>query len=387
MQSTDPLRILHCMRAPVGGLFRHVCDLAKEQSLRGHEVGIICDSLTGSDSAEKQLATLERHCALGIKRIPMSRGLGPKDISAYFATLNHASKLRPNILHGHGAKGGAYARAAGKRLKKKLPHKVSVFYTPHGGTLHFSPETAKGRLFLGLERKLAPATDGFIFESAYSATLFKEKIGTSDAPVKVIHNGLKPTEFYDHYLDAQAVDFIFIGELRKLKGVDVFLDAFAKLSQDKNLRAIIVGAGPKEKSFKNQTKDLEITDKVSFVGVKPAREAFALGCCLVVPSRAESLPYIILEAAAVKIPLIVTNVGGIPEITEGTDVPLITPGDSEALLEQMRSFTEEPALFINRATELQKTVAARFSIEKMTDDILRFYYERQHGTEYQHLTT
>ncbi len=387
MQPTEPLRIIHCMRAPVGGLFRHVCDLAKEQSERGHQVGIICDSLTGSDRAEKQLSSLERYCTLGIKRIPMSRGIGPKDISAFFATLNYAAKVKPHILHGHGAKGGAYARSAGKALKKRQKQKLSVFYTPHGGTLHFSANSAKGRLFLNLEKRLAKSTDGFIFESAYSADIFKQKIGAPKAPIKVIHNGLKPSEFYEHYLDAQAVDFIFIGELRTLKGVDVFLDAFAALSKKHNIRALVVGAGPDEKRFKKQAKTLELEGKISFAGVKPAQQAFALGCCLVVPSRAESLPYIILEAAAAQVPLITTKVGGIPEITQGTDTPLIKAGDSDALLEQMADFINNPIPFIERAKQLQDSIASRFTVGNMTDEILQFYYERQHGKEYQHLTT
>ena len=61
----------------------------------------------------------------------------------------------------------------------------------------------------------------------------------------------------------------------------------------------------------------------------PAREAFRLGRTLVVPSRAESLPYIVLEAAAAGLPLLASDVGGIPEIVAGTDTDLLPPGDAE----------------------------------------------------------
>ena len=67
----------------------------------------------------------------------------------------------------------------------------------------------------------------------------------------------------------------------------------------------------------------------------PAREAFALGRALVVPSRAESFPYIVLEAAAAGLPLLATNVGGIPEIVSGTDTALLPPEDADALAQAM----------------------------------------------------
>ena len=54
----QPLRILHAVRAPVGGIFRHILDLANGQADRGHHVGIIADSLTGGERAEAALAEI-----------------------------------------------------------------------------------------------------------------------------------------------------------------------------------------------------------------------------------------------------------------------------------------------------------------------------------------
>ena len=62
------------------------------------------------------------------------------------------------------------------------------------------------------------------------------------------------------------------------------------------------------------------------------------------PSRAESFPYIVLEAAAAQMPLIATNVGGVPEIVSGVDMPLIPPGDVPALAGQLRAFLAGPSL-------------------------------------------
>jgi len=64
-----PLRILHAVRAPVGGIFRHIVDLANGQADRGHEVGIVADSLTGGERAANALAAIAPRMKLGVYRI------------------------------------------------------------------------------------------------------------------------------------------------------------------------------------------------------------------------------------------------------------------------------------------------------------------------------
>ena len=85
----------------------------------------------------------------------------------------------------------------------------------------------------------------------------------------------------------------------------------------------------------------------------PAREAFRLGRVLVMPSRAESLPYVALEAAGAGLPLIATDVGGMPEIVAGTDTALVAPGDAAALAEAMSSALASPLRAADRAAHLQ----------------------------------
>ena len=105
------LRIVHCFRSPVGGIFRHVRDLADAQLAAGHDVGIVCDSTTGGEYEERLFAEIEKKLTLGVRRTPMQRHVGPGDVSAAWRTWRILSDLKPDILHGHGAKGGAYARA------------------------------------------------------------------------------------------------------------------------------------------------------------------------------------------------------------------------------------------------------------------------------------
>jgi glycosyltransferase involved in cell wall biosynthesis len=369
---TPSLRILHCLRAPIGGLFRHVHDLVKGQAELGLQVGVICDSETGGENAARALARLTDFCTLGVARCPMPRQIRPGDFQAYRRVKRLAASLDVDVLHGHGAKGGAYARLAARALKRK-GKRVGAFYTPHGGSLHHAPTTMTGRIYVKAERRLAPLTDGLIFESLFAARRFSEFIGKPTCPICIVPNGLYPHEFYEPRLADDAADFVFVGELRPLKGVDIMLAALAAQRTVYPATAVIVGTGPDEADFKRLAQKLGIEGMVSFAGSLPARTAFARGRCVVVPSRAESFPYVVLEAAAAQMPLIATEVGGVPEIVEGTDTPLIRPGDIGALAQQMRAFLAHPKPFLGRAIQLQKHVAKRLTVERMTREILDFY--------------
>lgn len=367
-------RILHVLRAPVGGLFRHVRDLAIAQATRGHRVGVICDAIAGDPLTEQRLSALSSGLALGLHRVPMSRDVGPRDVAAYRAIRRIAAELQADILHGHGAKGGAYARLVAGSMKRS-GQRTLAFYTPHGGSLHYHPSTLKGRFYMAAERYLAGLSDGMIFESRYAADVFAKNVGGSDCPSRIIHNGLMPAELDDAVPADGAADFVFVGELRRLKGVDVLLDAMHRLRHGAHpaARLVVVGTGPDGETFKAQSAAAGLTDAIDFAGAMPVREAFERGRCVVMPSRAESLPYVALEAAGAGLPLIATAVGGCPEIVAGTDTALVPAGDAAALAAAMAAYLDDPADARARAARLKRAIATRFSVAAMTDAVLDFY--------------
>jgi hypothetical protein len=130
MTSDRPLRILHAVRAPVGGIIRHILDLANGQIERGHHVGIIADSLTGGERAAAALAEIEPRLKLGVRRLAIRREPGLADILVWANLVRLIRQLKPDVLHGHGAKAGAYVR-----LRSRSKRTIRV-YTPHGGSLH-----------------------------------------------------------------------------------------------------------------------------------------------------------------------------------------------------------------------------------------------------------
>lgn len=346
-------------------------------------MGLVCDARSGGALSETALRRLDEVCTLGVYRVAMSRQIGPRDLLAY-RTIRTIVDLGTGaqILHGHGAKGGAYARLVANALKKR-GRSVRAFYTPHGGSLHYSPSNPLGRIYAMLERRMAPMTDGLIFESAFGARAYAAHIAPPPCEWQAIPNGLRPDEFYESIVEPDAADFVLVGELRHLKGVDVFLRAISALRRHFPVRAVIVGEGPDERAFRNLAERLKLGAEVRFAGAMPARMAFARGRCLVVPSRAESLPYIVLEAAAARKPLIATNVGGIPEIVQGADMPLVEPNNARDLRIHLAAFLSDPKSFAARAERLQEIVSERYTAAEMTRAILEFY-RRQVSAEASH---
>lgn len=193
--------------------------------------------------------------------------------------------------------------------------------------------------------------------------------------MRVIPNGVLVDEFEPVATAPTAADLLFIGELRMLKGVDVLLRALADVRCRRPVSLTIVGTGPDEALFKALCSALGLDDAVTFAGAMPARRAFTLGRALVVPSRAESFPYVVLEAAAAAIPLIASDVGGIPEIVAGTDTALIPPDDIAALAGSIEAVVTRPDAAAAKARRLQKRIAGHFTVTIMTDAIDALYAE------------
>jgi len=368
------MRIIHCLRAPVGGLFRHVLDLSAAQAERGHEVGLICDAHVRDELTQQRLASIAPKLSLGIHPLRMQRWPGISDVASVRAVTRLIRPFGLDIIHGHGAKGGAYARLSASALKIE-GQIVRSFYTPHGGTLNYVPTSIQGRIFLSLESAMDHLTDGLIFESAFAARVYGERIRLGRAPRRVIHNGLHPTDFISAPAAPDATDFLYIGELRALKGIDTLLHALAGLNQSRAhpFTATIVGSGPDGDTLKQLADRLGLAATTAFPGALPANLAFELGHTLVVPSRKESFPYVVLEAAAAGKPMIATNVGGIPEIVDGTGTQLIPADDADALARAMNESVNDPITARGRAQRLKMVVADRFTVSRMTNAVLEFY--------------
>jgi len=370
-----PLRILHAVRAPVGGIFRHILDLANGQVDRGHEVGIIADSLTGGERASQALAEIAPRLKLGVHRIAIHREPWPTDALVWARFMRMIRRLKPHVLHGHGAKAGAFVR-----LRQRADHAIRV-YTPHGGSLHYKPSSIKGKIYSRLERALMNNTDLFLFESAFARDTFQRTIGIPKGLVRCVFNGVTADEFDPVPRAPDATDVVYVGEFRHIKGADLLVDAVARLHADgKPITLTLAGDGEETAALKAQVEKLGLTHSVRFIGHVKARHGFAQGKLLVVPSRGDSMPYVVIEAGAAGIPMVAANVGGIPEIFGPFTDALFAPNIVGAVADAIEIAMEEPDAAQTRARELRERIFQHFSQKATVEGVLAGYRDAFEAT-------
>ena len=367
------MKIIHCFRSPVGGIFRHVRDLLDQQIKAGHSVGFICDSSTGGEYEDRLFEKIEPDLELGLHRIPMARSIAPRDLFSLYSVSRLIRRLDPDIVHSHSAKGGVFGRL-GARLASNKSRKIKTFYCPHGGAMHYDAASIKGKVFFFAERFLERFTNSLIFVSEYERDAYHHKVGIPGCQESIVYNGLREEEFKPVAASGGAASFLYIGMMRDLKGPDTFLEAVHILQQKtgENITAMFVGDGEDKPKYLSQIDALGLKGDVTVSAAMPAREAFSKADIVVVPSRAESLPYLVLEAIAAQKPIVCTDVGGIHEIFGAQKGRLVHAGNPEKLADGMLEMymnanrQKEAAIF---AEELKK----RFSVHEMASSIQKIY--------------
>jgi glycosyltransferase involved in cell wall biosynthesis len=375
MTDAPRLRILHVFRAPLGGLFRHAIDLAKGQAERGHAVGIFCDSTTGGRRADEVFAELSGQLSLGITRVPMSRYPSVTDARAQISAMRLRSKLDPDIVHCHGSKGGVYGRVPALFSPGR---RYVTAYTPHGGSFNYKPGGTEHKVYMAVERLLERATDMFLFESRFIAGRFEAYIGhmpTTDH--RIVLNGISDPEFEPIDHSEATFDLVYLGELRSAKGIDTLIEALSLLKSRDGItpRMLIVGSGPDEAELRALTVSRGIADQCVFEPPGPIRKALSRAQVMVVPSRAESLPYVVLEAAAAAQPLVSTDVGGINEIYGPRHRHrLIKPNDPLVMAEAIGQALAAPEADRHaEASDLAAHVRDTFRLAPMIDGVTAAY--------------
>lgn len=366
--SSTPLRILHAVRSPIGGIIRHILDVANGQIDRGHQVGIISGNLTGGERANEMLAKIAPRLELGLHRLAIKREPHPADISAAIQHLKLINRLKPNVLHGHGAKSGIYFR-----LKSATRGMIRV-YTPHGGSLHYPPNSLRGAFYARLERAFMNRTDLFLFESEFARRTYEQVVGKPAGMVRCIFNGVTAAEFDPITLTEDATDLLYIGQFWRIKGPDLLLDAVARLHADgRPVTLTMAGDGEEMDALKAQVKRLNLENSVRFLGFVDPRTAFTRGRLLVVPSRGDSMPYVVIEAAAAGIPIVAANTGGIPEIFGPYTDSLFAASSIGAMADAIETALGDLDASRERAKILRERIFAHFSQNAMVEGILTAY--------------
>jgi len=150
----------------------------------------------------------------------------------------------------------------------------------------------------------------------------------------------------------------------------------ARLHADgKPVTLTLAGDGEEMETLKAQVVKLRLTEAVRFIGHVKARYGFSKGKLLVVPSRGDSMPYVVIEAAAAGIPMVAANVGGIPEIFGSHTESLFAPRIVGAMADAIEIALEDLTAAQVRAKLLRERVFAHFSQKAMVEGVLAGYRE------------
>jgi glycosyltransferase involved in cell wall biosynthesis len=187
----------------------------------------------------------------------------------------------------------------------------------------------------------------------------------------------RPRDVVRRELGAGASDALIgvIARLTEQKGVADFLDALARLAHRPGWQAAIVGDGPQRAELEARAYRLGLEPRCRFVGTRTDL-GDVLGACdlLVVPSRSEGLPYVVLEAMVVGTPLIATRVGGIPEvILDGVRGVLVPPRAPDRLAAAITAALENPLKSRVLADAARRHAAATLSLDGMLEAVAAVY--------------
>lgn len=200
----------------------------------------------------------------------------------------------------------------------------------------------------------------------------------------LIHNAV-PTTFAAAAEEVQAIDvttpqwdILLVGQLIYRKGGDVFLDALARVRKRiPDIRAGFAGIGDQEEELRAQVRRLDLESNVEFVG-ELSREsltaAYRSSKLLVIASRSEGLPLVLLEALWLGVPVVATAVDGLPEvIVEDVNGMLVPPENAGALADALLRLLLDSDLRRRLGGQARASIADRFSPEAATEKYLEVY--------------
>lgn len=284
-------------------------------------------------------------------------------------------RYSPDIVQTHGYKPSAcmfFVRHTGVKVK------WVAFY--HGATT----ENWKVRIYHWLDQKLMRSADFVVLMSRYHRV-------TTRIPqdrVRIVYNAvLVPDGSTDVHgfrqRDASSpVTLGVVGRLSPEKGVDVFLRACSILKQHSlTFTAVVAGDGPQREELTALAHSLAISDSVQFLGHCLDTDAlYAKIDVLVIPSRSEGLPNVLLEGMRFRLPTASTAVGAIPEVLTDTAAGTLCPPDDPGELARAILEASTPAYATN-GMSAREMILRKFSLAKRAEALKTLYGELSGHTD------
>lgn len=242
------------------------------------------------------------------------------------------------------------------------------------------------------EKKLMNRSDALIAVSKYTVNELTELYGISTEKIHVIYNGVGTQKFkprpnklelrHQFGLEPDKKIVLFVGRLYHRKGLEPLLRSIPPvLKEFSNVTFAISGTGFKEKeqSLRNLTKELKIENYVKFLGYVPDEklpELYSASDIFVLPAIYENFPFAILEAQSTALPVISTNVGGIPEfLDDGKNGFVIEPGDEQELTQKLLTLLKNAELAKKMGDLGRELIEQNLSWKIITNQVVDLYHK------------
>ncbi|QDX40822.1 glycosyltransferase family 4 protein [Salarchaeum sp. JOR-1] len=326
----------------------------------------------GAEYDPEQVEHLER-ASIETKRFPLIRHYNP--VTTFPAVASVAWYLRRkdfDIVHTHSTEAGIIGRFAAA-----LAGVPNIVHTVHGVPFADDRNDLLNRFVLGCERQAARYTDRIITNADVIADDYLERgIGTAEQ-YTTVYSGIDIDAFENaepaEGLPGERPRIVMVGRLVDGKGHEVLLDAVESLGNFDG-SVCIVGDGPLYDSLDAEIQGRGLSENVYLTGFREdVPRVLAASDVMVLPSYREGTPRVITEAMASGLPVIATNIAGIPEQVEHGETGFVIPtGNAIQLENYLSEFIDSPAKRTRFGRQAQIR-AKRFSIESMLDGLEDVY--------------
>ncbi len=365
------IRLCFGVDAPfLGGAEYYVSRLATALDRNRFSVSLLMGD--GQDGALDAWATGLAAEGIRVVRAPMRLPWRLDDAPRVWRELD---RLAPHVVHvnmpgpysGQNALLAPIARAAGAR----------VVTTEH---LPMVPPLWKRR---ALKRLAMRSVDVAVTMTRANAACLVERQRVPAERVRVVPNGI-PFGFGSARPARPGggdLTLVFVGNIIAHKGLHTTLEALSKVTSGWRLR--VVGAGPDETRCRELADRLGLASRVTFLGRQsPAQveQHLSAADALVLPSAMEGLPYVILEAMASSLPVVASNVYGIPEVVvDGETGLLVPPEDAPALSAALARLIESAPLRERLGANARRRFEERFTLERQVETMSALYERLARG--------
>ncbi len=319
------MRILYVAPPAAGGIRSHLAEVVNYFS-KGHEVMVV-------SPPDRRLEEAVTRGGGAFRAVPTSAG-------QILGLRRNVKSFMPSLVHLHGYKAELLGRMAAAGFQ------APVVVTLHNYLVYPGSRVLLAPLFYFWEKRWPLRVHRYIAVSAALKHDFLARSSIDPQRVTVIHNGIRPEPFSQAKPrpELQELGSPLIGTALRLthqKGIDVLVQAAPRIMQRYPGAALLIsGQGPLEKKLQEKVAGMGLKKRIIFLGyVENLPEFMASLDIFVLPSRTEGLGIILLEALACGVPVVASNVGGIPEIitsgTHGLLVPAQNPGQLAAGIEKL----------------------------------------------------